>query len=537
MLSAGLRLVLAVGAPLLGAALTHELRGHRRASLGVALAAILACAALTASLASAVAGGGTLERGLGTAVPGIDLTARADSASVAVMLIACLASLLAAPRHRGDGERLAGMLLCLAGTTLVAAAGNLVLVAGGVEVVAAGTLLLRGRRGPGSRSAAVLAALLGGAGLALVASAAQLVAQAGTSDLAVVPQAAIGGAIAVPWALAGVALLVSHGVPGEGAWPARDWAAIATLPAGFLVLLRLQESAGGQLPGNASVALAVSGAAVAGAAVYTGARAVTLAAAGRTAAAVLAGVLASLFAEPLAGAGTVLAGLFLAIELALLAAPSWNRRPTGWSAASTAMLALPGGAAFAVVAVALGTVAHRGVAAFPQLLVLAAALAAAAVAVARAVTAPPRRWTPVSPGAVFAAAAGLAGGVLPGLALRTVAAPLAGGATAADLDSGALALPGGALAAGYFAIAAAVLLAAAAAALILAGDAPIAGGLPRARPLRLPPVRPLLRLRRRTAPALRATASTLLRLDHWLESQPGLPLFVAAVAVAVVVFR
>jgi hypothetical protein len=537
MLSAGLRLVLAAAAPLVGAALVYELRRYRRASLAIAMAAAAACAALTLSVVTGVSGGASLERSLGTAIPGVDVTVRADSASVEIILIACLAALLAAPRHRDDGEQLAGTLLCLAGATLVAAGGNLVLVAGGVEVIAAGTLLLRGRRGPGARSAAVLATLLGGAGLALMAAAAQLVAVAGTSDLAFVPAGAIGGALAVPWALSGAALLISPAIPGEGAWPARDWAAIAAVPAGFLVLLRLQETAGAQLPGNAAVTLAISGAAVAGAAAYTGRGAVTLAASGRTAVAVLAGVLVSLFGGPLVGGGTVLAGLFLAIEVALLAAPSWNRRPTSWSAGSIALLALPGGAAFTVVAVGLGSVAHRGPGAFPQLLVLAGAVAVAAVAVARALVTPPRRWRPVVPGAVIAVAAGLAGGFLPGLALRTLAAPLAGGATAADLDSGALALPGGGFAAGYFAVAAAVLLLAAASAVVLAGDDPIAAAVPQARALRLPPVRLLLRLRRRTAPAFRAIASAVSALDHWLETQPGVPLFIVAVAAAVVLFR
>jgi formate hydrogenlyase subunit 3/multisubunit Na+/H+ antiporter MnhD subunit len=536
-LSAGLRLVLAVAAPLLGAALVHELRAHRRTSLALAVATIIACAALTLTVAPSVSGGASLERDLGTAIPGVDITARADSASVALILIACLAALLTVPRRRDDGERLAGMLLCLAGAAFVVAAGNLVLVAGGVELVAGGTLLLRGRRGPGARSAAVLATVLAGAGLALVAAAAQLVAQAGSSDLAFVPQGAIDGAVAVPWALGGAALLISPAIPGEGAWPGCDWAAIAALPAGFLVLLRLLEAAGGQLPGNAAVVLAIGGAAVACAAAFAGRRAITLAAAGRSAVGVLAGLLVSLFGGALDADGTVLAGLFLAIEVALLAAPSWDRSPTGWAGASIALLALPGGAGFAVLATGLGTVAHRGPGAFPQLLVLTAVLAAAAVAVARALAVPPRRWRPLLPGAGIAVVAGLAGGLLPGLALRTVAAPLAGGAVAADLDPGALALPGGDFAGGYFATAAAVLVVAAVAALVLVGDEPIATAGAQARPGWLPPLSPLLRLRRRTTPALRAAGSGMLTLDHWLESQPGVPLFLAAVVAALVLFR
>jgi hypothetical protein len=537
MLSGGLRLALAVAAPLLGAALVHELRHRVRAAAVVATVAIAACAGLTLSVAGGVSGGGSLERSFGAAIPGVDLTARADAAAVAVILIGCLAALLAVPRRRHDAERLAALLLCLGGAAAVAAAGNLVLVSGGVEVIAAGTLLLRGRRGPGSRSAAILAGLIAAGGLALFAAAVELVAAAGSSDLAFVPQGAVGGAVAIPWALGGAALILSAAVPGESGSPARDWAAIAALPAGYLVLLRLQQSTGGQLPGNAAITLVVVGLAVACVSAYTARRAATLAAAGRSTVAVLAGVLVSLFGGSLATSGTLLAGLFLAIELALLAAPSWNRSPSGWSVASIALTALPGGAAFAVVAVALGTVAQRGVASFPELAILSGVVTAATIAGARAVAAPRRGLRPMIPGAILAVAAGLAGGLFPGVALHWVAAPLAGGAATVDLDAGALGAPGGGFAAGYFAIAAAVLLAAAAAAVVVGGDEPIAPIAPLARPLRAPPLRPLLRLRRRTAPAARFVANGLRTIDQWLESQPQTAMVVLATAAAVAWFR
>jgi hypothetical protein len=536
-LSAGLRLVLSVAAPLLGAAVVHELRRHRRSATLAAALAIAVCAALVLSVASGVSGGGSVERSFGGAIPGVDLTARADSASIAGILVACLAAMIAVPRHRHDGDRLAGLLLCLAGTAVVAAAGNLVLVAGGVEVIAGGTLLLRGQRGPGSRSAAILAGLIGAGGLALLAASAQLVTAAGSSDLAFIPQGAVGGALAIPWGLGGAALLLSPAVPGEGALPARDWAAVGALPAGFLILLRLQVTAGGQLPSNAAIALIAVGLGVACLAAFTARSAVTLAAAGRCAVAVLTGVLVSLFGGSLAISGTLMAGLFLAIELALLAAPSWSRRPSAWSAASLAVTALPGGATFAVVAVAAGTVAQRGTAAFPELLVLTGVVAVAAVAGARALASPRRGWRPVLPGAVLAVVAGLGGGLLPGLALRLVAAPLAGGGASVDLDSGALGAPGGGFAAGYFAIAAGVLIAAGVAAVVVAGVDPIAGAAPQARALRTPPLRPLLRVRRRTAPVARRGAAWLHSLDRWLESQPQTALFVVAAAAAVAWFR
>jgi hypothetical protein len=251
----------------------------------------------------------------------------------------------------------------------------------------------------------------------------------------------------------------------------------------------------------------------------------------------MAGVLVSLFGGSLAAVGTVLAGLFLSLELGLVAAPSWGRRATAWSAASLALVALPGGAAFAMVSIGLATVAHRGLVAFPQLLVLSGVLAAAAIAAARALAVPHPRWRPAVPGAVLASAAGLAGGLLPGLAVRYVAAPLAGGAAAIDLDAGALGVPGGGFAAGYIGVAAMVVVLTAASAIVVAGEEPIAEPAAQVHALRPPRVRFLLRVRRRSAPAVVAIASAIRLLDAWLDSQPQVPLFVGGAALAVVLLR
>ncbi|MEO9045435.1 MAG: hypothetical protein ABI352_10525 [Candidatus Dormibacter sp.] len=536
-MSGGLRLALVVAAPLLGAILAHELRGVRRAALIIATLSVVATAALVVSVISGVSGGGALEHSFGTAIPGVDLTTRADSASLATMLLACLAALLAIPRLRGHGDRLCGLLLCLAGTAAVACAGTLVLVAAGVEVIAAGTLLLRGRRGNGLRSVVLLAALLGASGLALVAAAAQLVAEAGSSDLASVPAGAIGGALAVPWALGGVGLLVSMALPGDPASPARDWAAVGALPAGFLVLLRLQQTAGGQPPAVAALALGAIGAVVAAAAAVSALRAGTLAPGARAAVAVLTGLLISLFGYSGTVSGTASAGLFLGLEIALLAAPSWSRRPTAWSAASTALLAMPGGATFAVVAVGLGPVAQRGVAAFPQLAVLTMVIAAAAIAGARALARAPLSWRPPVPGAVLAALAGLAGGLIPGFALHQVAAALAPGSAPADLDAGALQVVGAGFAGGYFAVAAAILLVAAAAATVVAAAESTAAIAPAVQPAGLPRLGLLLAARRRSLPPTRRLARGLHALDRWLEAQPQLPLLIGAAALAVLLFH
>lgn len=536
MLSGGVRLALIVGVPLLGALLVHETRARSAIAAAVALVTVAATAVLAASVIGSVTGGGSLEHTFGNAVPGVDLATRADAASITAVLVACAAALVALPRLRGG--RLCGLLLCLAGTAAVATGANLVVMASGVEVLAAGVLLVGGRRGAGSRSTALVAAVLGAAGLALVAAAAQLVAGAGSSDLAAIPSGAIGGAVAVPWAIGGAALVLSAGIPGGAAGRGRDWAATGALPAGFLVLLRLEQTAGGQIPGNAGVTLAVAASAAAAVGGVSALRAgIDVAAAGRAAVLVLSGILVVLLAGPLATTGTLAAGLLLALEVALVASAAWTSRPTAWSALSLGLVALPGGAAFAAVAVGLGSIVNRGAAAFPELLLLAGAVAAAAVAAARCLGSAPGTWRPLHTGAVIASAAGLLGGVLPGFVFRQAAASLAAGATPVDLDAGAIQVTGAAFAGGYFVIAAAVLLAAAASAATLAAGEALGEATATVRVAAVPRLRAALTVRRQAAPAVTLTGATLDRFDHWLEGQPQLPLFVAAAAVAVFLFH
>lgn len=535
MLNGGLRLALVVVAPLVGAMVVHELRGRRLAGLVAVLVAIGASAALTASVAGGVSGAGSLEHTFGNAIPGVDVTTRGDSATVAAVLTACAAALLAVARRRDDREHLCGVLLCLAGGAAVAVAGNLVVAIAGVEVIAGGTLLVGGRSGAGSRSVRLLAGTIGAAGLALLAAAAQLIAGAGTSDLAAIPPTVVGGAVAVPWALAGAALILSAAAAARTR--GSDWAAVGALPAGFLVLLRLQESAAGQLPGAASVTLAVAGAIAALVAAASALRATTVTATGRAAVGVLAGVLVSLFGGSLQPSGVLLAGLFLALEVALVAAPSWNQRPTVWSVLSIAVLALPGGTAITAVVVGLGSVAQRGTGGFPQLVVISAALAAAAVAAARTVVATSPSWRPLVPGAIAAVVAGFAGGLVPGLAMRLVATPLSGGAASVDLDAGALQVPGAGFAGGYIVLAAVILLVAATSAVLLAAAEPVAAPAASVVPRSMPNLALLLTMRRSTLPATRLLSMALDKLDHWLESQPRLPLFIGAAALAVLLFR
>jgi hypothetical protein len=177
------------------------------------------------------------------------------------------------------------------------------------------------------------------------------------------------------------------------------------------------------------------------------------------------------------------------------------------------------------------------VVAFPQLAVLVAVVAAAAIAAARALAASPRTWRPAVPGAVLAVAAGFAGGLVPGLAMRQVAAALAPGAVPVDLDAGALQVAGAGFAGGYFALAAATLLVAAAAAAVLAAGDPVPAAAPLVQPAAMPRLGLLLTARRRSLPATRRVTTGLYTLDKWLEAQPQLPLFVGAAALAVLLFH
>lgn len=535
MLNGGARLALVVAAPLLGAVVIHELRGRRAAQLA-GVSAIVATLVVLLSVANSLTGSATLEHTFGNAIPGVDFTTRADSASLVVTLVACLAALLATVRL-AEPLRLCGVLLCLAGCAAVATAGNLALMVGGVEAVAAGSLMVAGATGAGSRSVRLVAGVLGASGLALCAAAVQLVAGAGSSDLSSIPATTVGGAVAVPWALAGALLVLAAAAPIGRAGSGRDWAAIGTLPVGYLLLLRLQQSAGGQLPGAASVTLAVIGAAAAAAWALAALRARTSVGVGRAVVGVTLGAMVSLFGGALASSGALLAGLFLAAEVTLLAAPAWHHRPTGWSIASLAVLALPGGAAFAALAVGLGPVVHRGPGGFPQLAVLAAALAASAIAAARLLARAQLSWQPVVPGAVIAVVAGLGGGLVPGFAIREVAGPLAGGGSPVDVDAGVLQLSGAAYAGGYVALAALILVVAAAAAAVLVAGEPVAAPAASVEPRRLPDLGRLLALRRQTLIPLRRLSSAVESLDSWLEAQPRLPLFLGATALAIVLFR
>lgn len=535
MLSGGIRLALLVAAPLLGALAVHELRAHMRAALLVACGAVAACAGLALSLAGGVDGGGSVDRTFGTALPGVDLTARADSASIAIILVSAIAAVLALPRARVDHERLSGLLLCLAGSAAVAVAGNLVLESAGVELTAAGVLLVGGRHGPGFRSKVLVTAVIAAAGLSLVAVAGQLVAQVGSSDLSAIPPQAVGGAVAVPWALAGAVLLLSPLILVSSASGTREWAAVAAVPTGYLVLLRLEQTGGGSLPGNAAVMVGVIGALTAVVGARAALRAAVVGDAAWAAVGVVTGLLVSTFGGSLSADGFAVAGLFLGVELALMASPSWTRVPSGWSAPVGALIVLPGSATAAAALVSLGSVVGRGPTAFLQVAVFAGALAAAAAGVARCLVAPPPGWRPAHAGALLAVVAGLAGGLVPGAALRLIAAPLAGGAQSIAFDAAALQHPGADWAGGYYAAALLVVLGAITSAMVLAGE----GRPARPTPTVAPPTRLhlalLLRPRRRFRGLGRRAWVAVHAVDQWLDVQPQLALVAVTAAVALFV--
>lgn len=537
MLSGGVRLTLLVAAPMLAALVVHELRHRGRAAVAVTIAAIAACTALGISVAGAVAAGGSLEQTFGTVTPGVDLTVRADAASIGVVLVAAAASLLLLATLRADHERLAGLLLCVAGAAAVAVGGNVVLIGGGVEVIAIGALIVGGRRGPGFRTTVLLVTSIGAAGLGLIAAAAQLVAANGSSDLVAIPPGAVGGAVAVPWALAGAILVIcpvaTFGAP-RGLPP---WAAVAAAPAGYLVLLRLQQTAGGQIPGNAAVMLGLLGVLVAVAGACTALRARAVAEAGGAVLRVLTGLLLTLCAGSLASGGVMLAGIFLSVEVGLLAATAWRRDAGPWAAATVALLAFPGGAAAAVALVSLGSVVGRGPGGYPQLLVLVAAMSAAAVGVGRLLTRPLAGPRAVSPATLVAVAVGIVGGLVPGFALRVVAAPFAGGALGIDVDAAALQHAGADWAGGYITTSLLLVLGSAASARLLASGELSAAAVVEERPAaptrRLPVVRARRAIRRSVSPLRRGAHA----IDEWLEVQPGLPLVAVVALVGLLVIH
>jgi hypothetical protein len=474
-----------------------------------------------------------------------------------------LAALLALVALLEDGRRpleQAALLLCLLGTALAALGGNAVLLFGGLELANVGTVLLHAAEGEQlewrDRAGFVVQHV---AALGLLVAALRLQNQYQTADFALLSPGSLGTAIALGWAASGVArLLAAPGLAGRrGNQRSSAWVSVAAAPTGFLVLLRLVQVGGGDLPPGVGPVLAVTGLVIASVGAAEAVRLRTVpAAAGRALCCAAAGpVVMTAGLGGGRGAGAM-AACALALCLALAMAPAWGGggrvaagRPAGWlrslalvSAAgapvgygTVALLLSAGvvatiGSPAAVITVAFGSVA---------LLTLGAGTAAgrAALAVPDAVDA----VGGVRLDAVAAVALGTAAAVFPGVVQGTfIQEVVAGAGTSANaVDALAVRGPGGGWAGGYFVIAvlACVTMAVAAAVLFekrLAPSEATAGAVepPAASPWS-PAVVRLEDLWSRCTEAL----GWFDRIDRWLEGQPSLAAVFIAAFVLMWVFR
>jgi hypothetical protein len=539
---------------LLVALLPERRSGSRRLIAAVTMVLALATAATIVPL---TAGGATLARSFGEAVPGVNLLLRADSAGLVIVIAALGAGLLSLIERDPPPGAAAALLVAAAGVAVAGFAGNAVLLFAGAEIANAGSLfLLSSERGRASRGVLIAYGLQLAFGLGLLLAAVQLIAATGTSDPLAFPTTAVTVAVALPWGLAGAARLLAVGFwpGGTGGHASRAWLATAAVPSGAAILVRLVEAGGGQVGSGMTVVLGLMGA---GAAVWG-----SMAAwrwqreprlAGRALLVAATGPVIVLAGLP-GGLGGFAAGL-VALELALLAAPAWSRQPAvsrrGRLLCATALAAaggLPIGFGTTAVVLELGPIAALGPAYAPLLFALGtAALVAAAAGLAAALhallvvgpTADPNAGAASRRPARAAAVALVVGAVaalLPGLVGVFVLGPLSGSEAPVAVDAASLQIPGGSWPGGYLTLALlVVVLTAASTAALLGWWLP----RPRARRANLRPPSPWLSLlgpRRTMKPVLRAVSSALAATDNWLGTQPGLAFIVCAAALAIVVF-
>jgi hypothetical protein len=344
--------------------------------------------------------------------------------------------------------------------------------------------------------------------------------------------------VGLPWALGVVVRLVMRATAPGGPGV---WAAVASVPAGAAVLLRLRSFAG-PLPDQVIVVLAVAGALIAVWGAYTAARSRGDAgAAGRGVLLVGAGLPVAVVGMNADAAGLAAAAALLALEASVAMAPLWtrtDRRTPGRLAALS--LAIAGGAPVGFGAAAwllvLGAAASTGLAGAPLVVALGASAAAGAGIAVRTAFAtgglgrrgPPAGWLPLA-----ALAASVLGALLPGAASVVAVAPLAALSGSAPDAASLRGLQGG-WAGGYYLLAAAWVAAVVWAGCTLAGVS-LTRPERRARPR--PPVRgwgPLVAPWRRARRPGRGALETMSALDAWLVSQPRLPMVVVAAAAAVV---
>ena len=555
MLGAGLQLAL-IPAPLVVAAVIVFGLDARHAFQArvIAGAGILAGIALIAVDARLLSGGTAIEASLGAPVPGIDYLLRLDLPGTVLGLSATVAGGLLLLDPRRETRQVSALLVCVTGSVVAALAGNLVMLIGGVEIAGVGTLLMTGAaRGRVGRGAFVSIGLEHLATLGLAVAAVQLLTSTGTTDVSVIPAGAIGASVAGPWALAGVARLLSPAyVPLRGIrTPTAAWATTGAIPCGAIVILRLREVVGGSLPEGIAIALAAVGA---GAALWAAAVALRWsdvpAVAGRALCVLSAAPIVAVCGFASVDTRAVVAGI-VALVLVTALTPAWEHIGRGRGGIALAVLglmtagALPVGFGLTAVILELAATVSigRAGAALVAALGLAALLGAAAgsraaVGVMAEADATEAATARPSALAAVAAVASVLAGVVPGATATTVLATLSSQGLVEPIGAAGIRSAAGDWAGGYLVIAFLVVAAGAWAFTTLAGR-PLLTAPPLVESARHPVRAPSLGLgpARLIRPLLARGASTLDQLDRWLVVQPQLTLVVGGAVLALLLIH
>lgn len=514
---------------------------------------VLALAALLTA-ASAVVAGGHLEEGLGEPVPGVAIALQADRASLAIACFAALAALVALSDRGREGSECAALMTCLLGALVCALAPNLTTLFAGLEIGNLGALLIM-RSGVHRASRLALSgfAIQNLAALGLLAAAVELQLSRGTTDFASLSVAPLAVGPAVLWALAGSLRLLAP-VFSQGRGHPRNrlgGMAVVAVPGGLVALLRLLQTSDGALPPVVAVMLGTIGAVAAlGGSVaalrgrrrpHTAGRGLCIAAGGN----VIAG--AALRGDD---GRYAFAAAAVSLILILVSSPSWSPRRNGGVGRVLAAISLaiagglPLGFGATTLILELDVVAAGGPPGNILLLALGPAAVLAAVSgglAARALftSAQPSgagEDTGVAWGAGVGVGLSIIGGLLPGLALRLMVAPLAGTDAGMVIDAGAIRGPGGGWSGGYIALASVLVMAIVVSVLVLSGaPSPVAEPAAPERAGTSPPS--FLSGRRIPAPWLRQSGALVARLDTWLIGQPRLLWAVTGVAVTAFLFR
>jgi len=563
-MSPGLRLLVAIGA-LLGAALAGYLLPTRAGALArvLAVATVATVVGLLISVVPVVNTGGAVERSLGELVPGVKLAVRGDLAGVILALAAAVAAMLALLESGRTPLERSALLLCLAGTCTVCLAAGTVFVFAGLEMGNVGALLLAAAGGVPRRRALLAFAVQHGGALGLLAASVELQNAVGTSDLTAIPASALSIGVALPWALAGVVRLGAAaglpGAPGSSGSPA--WLAVAAVPSGFAVLLRLTAVAGGgglAKPVATCVVIAGLLLAAGGAASALGPR-TAAPAAGRGLCVALAGQVVTLVGIGTTATQTAAAAVTLALLVAAASSPAWGAGgdPGGGPLAAplralalAGAAGLPGGAATAALLTGADGSAAPGLPGSMLAVPLAGCALAAALAGAGAARAAlddhSAAGGPGRPRADASAAVAIAAvlGLLPGALVGGLAGRITGAGAVTTIDAAAIRGPGGGWAGGYLLIALVVLV-------VGVGAAAALQGLP--RPVRAPsaiaptdqppapddavPPAARRRLLEAVVPLTGRCTEALRAADGWLVTQPNLLLLVLGAGACLLAFR